>query len=81
MFVFIQGGGFNGDSNANYNGSSLIKAAEMDMVVVDFNYRVGPYGFLASNEIAGNKSFSLNNGLKDQQQLLKWVNTHIKQVH
>lgn len=79
VFVFIQGGGFNGDSNANYNGSSLIKAGEMDMVVVDFNYRVGPYGFLASNEIAGNKSFSLNNGLKDQQQLLRWVNTHIKQ--
>ncbi|OCL02914.1 alpha/beta-hydrolase [Glonium stellatum] len=79
VFVFIQGGGFNGNSNANYNGSSLIHAGDMDMVVVNFNYRVGPYGFLASKEIAGNNSFSLNNGLKDQRQLLKWVNTHIKQ--
>ncbi|OCK85730.1 alpha/beta-hydrolase [Lepidopterella palustris CBS 459.81] len=77
VFVFIQGGGFNGNANANYNGSSLIQAGDMDIVVVNFNYRTGPYGFLASNEIATNKSFSLNNGLKDQRQLLKWVNKHI----
>ena len=44
VFFYIQGGGFNSNGQANYNGSGLIHAAEMDMVVVNFNYRVGPYG-------------------------------------
>ena len=48
--------------------------------MVNFNYRVGPYGFLSSNEIAQNSTLSLNNGLKDQRQLLKWVNQHIDKV-
>ena len=78
VYVFIQGGGFNSNSNANYNGASLIDAAKGDMVVVNFNYRVGPYGFLAGREIAANDSLSLNNGLKDQRQALKWVQQHIK---
>ncbi|KAF2497581.1 triacylglycerol lipase-like protein [Lophium mytilinum] len=77
VYVFIQGGGFNANANSNYNGSELIRAADMGMVFVNFNYRVGPYGFLASQKIAGNKSLSLNNGLKDQRQLLKWVQDHI----
>lgn len=58
----------------------MIKAAQGQMVVVNFNYRVGPYGFLASKELVANKTTSLNNGLKDQRQLLKWVKAHIDQV-
>ena len=65
------------NGNANYEGSGLIEAAHGDMVVVNFNYRVGPYGFLASKEIADNKTLSLNNGLKDQRMLLKWVQKYI----
>lgn len=65
------------NGNANYEGSDLIDAAHGDMVVVNFNYRVGPYGFLASKEIADNKTLSLNNGLKDQRMLLKWVQKYI----
>ncbi|KAH8730394.1 Alpha/Beta hydrolase protein [Phaeosphaeriaceae sp. PMI808] len=79
VYVFIQGGGFSVNGNANYNGADLIDAADNNMVVVNFNYRVGPYGFLAGKEIAANKSLSLNNGLKDQRQALKWVNKHIQQ--
>lgn len=44
VYFFIQGGGFNTNSNPNYNGSGLIMAGDMDLVVVNFNYRVGPYG-------------------------------------
>lgn len=77
VYVFIQGGGFNMNGNADYNGANLIKAGNNSMVVVNFNYRVGPYGFLASKEIVANKSLSLNNGLKDQRQALKWVQKHI----
>jgi len=77
VYVFIQGGGFSVNGNANYNGADLIDAADNDMVVVNFNYRVGPYGFLAGKEIAANSSMSFNNGLKDQRQALKWVKQHI----
>ncbi|KAH7117122.1 Alpha/Beta hydrolase protein [Dendryphion nanum] len=77
VYVFIQGGGFNTNGNANYNGVKLLKASNNSMVIVNFNYRVGPYGFLASKEIADEKALSLNNGLKDQRQLLKWVQKHI----
>lgn len=48
------------------------------MVVVTFNYRVGPYGFLAGDEVE--KGASLNNGLKDQRKALKWVQEHISKV-
>ncbi|PYH99528.1 alpha/beta-hydrolase [Aspergillus ellipticus CBS 707.79] len=75
VFVWIQGGGFNSNSNANYNGTGLIQASDTGIVVVTFNYRVGPYGFLSGPEIV--KGGSVNNGLKDQIKVLKWVQTHI----
>lgn len=79
VYVFIQGGGFSVNGNANYNGAGLIDAADNNLVVVNFNYRVGPYGFLAGKEIAANETLSMNNGLKDQRQALKWVKKHIQQ--
>lgn len=48
------------------------------MIYVDFNYRVGPYGFLASSEVQSKGS--LNNGLKDQRKALEWVQKHISKV-
>ncbi|MCJ1359972.1 MAG: hypothetical protein MMC33_009975 [Icmadophila ericetorum] len=74
VYVFIQGGGFDGDS-AHYNGSSLIHAANFDMVTVSFTYRGAAFGFLAGAEIRTNAS--LNNGLKDQRFLLQWVQKNI----
>ncbi|KAI8934964.1 hypothetical protein NX059_008630 [Plenodomus lindquistii] len=79
VYVFIQGGGFNVNGNANYNGADLVNAADDGMIVVNFNYRVGPYGFLAGKELAANKTLGLNNGLKDQRFALRWVQKHIKQ--
>lgn len=75
VFVFIQGGGFNSNSNPNLNATGLIEASGNNIVVVTFNYRVGPYGFLASKEIAANAS--TNNGLKDQLKVLQWVQKYI----
>ncbi|KAF4637552.1 hypothetical protein G7Y89_g521 [Cudoniella acicularis] len=75
VFVWIQGGGFNGLSDLNRDGSGLIAAADHDMVVVTFNYRVGPYGFLASKEVKGNGD--LNAGLLDQRKVLRWVQKYI----
>ncbi|KAL5337798.1 Alpha/Beta hydrolase protein [Aspergillus crustosus] len=77
VFVFIQGGGFNSNGNPNYNGTGLIQASDMGIVVVNFNYRVGPYGFLSGAEII--EDGSINSGLKDQIQVLRWIKRHIKE--
>lgn len=36
---------------------------------------VGPYGFLASQEVLANGN--INNGLKDQRKALQWVQKYI----
>jgi carboxylesterase type B len=78
VYFFIQGGGFNSDSNPNSNGTGLIEASGMNLVIITFNYRVGPYGFLASKEVM--QGGSLNNGLKDQIKALQWVQKYINNV-
>jgi carboxylesterase type B len=78
VFVWIQGGGFNQNSNANYNGTGLIQASDLGIVVVTYNYRVGPYGFLSGEEVLENGS--VNNGLMDQIKVLEWVQKHISKV-
>lgn len=78
VFFWIQGGGFGKNSNPNYNGTDLIKASGDNIVVVTFNYRVGIYGFLSSEEVEAQAS--LNNGLKDQRKALHWVQKHISKV-
>lgn len=75
VYFFIQGGGFATNSNPNYNGTGLIEASDMNIVVVNFNYRVGSFGFLASQEVA--TQASLNNGLKDQRKAMQWVQKYI----
>ncbi|KAK8099805.1 hypothetical protein PG999_010179 [Apiospora kogelbergensis] len=67
VLYFIQGGGFQSNSNANFNGSDL--AVFGNILVVQVNYRVGPFG--------GRGGGSLNNGLKDMIQGLKWVKQNI----
>ncbi|KAK4171816.1 putative cholinesterase precursor [Triangularia setosa] len=74
VFVYIQGGGFNSNSHPRLNGTGLVKASDMGIVVVTFNYRVGPWGFL----VDGDKLIP-NNGLRDQRQALKWVKKNIAQ--
>lgn len=78
VYVFFQGGGFNKDANANYNGSSLIQASDNNIVVVTFNYRVGVYGFLASEEVQADGD--LNVGNLDQRKVLHWVQDNISKV-
>lgn len=75
VYIFIQGGGFNSNANANMNGTSLVKASGQNIIVVTFNYRVSLYGFLASAEVQ--KGGSLNNGLLDQRKALQWVQSYV----
>ncbi|RDW58233.1 carboxylic ester hydrolase-11 [Coleophoma cylindrospora] len=75
VYVFFQGGGFNKLGNAQWNATGLIEASDMNIVVVTFSYRVGPYGFLTSKEIVADGD--LNVGLLDQRKVLEWVQSHI----
>ncbi|KIJ51870.1 hypothetical protein M422DRAFT_26556 [Sphaerobolus stellatus SS14] len=77
VLFWIQGGGYNTNSQPNYNGSELVKAADNQMIFVALNYRVGPYGFLASEKVR--RDGDLNAGLLDQRFALEWVQEHIKQ--
>lgn len=78
VYVFIQGGGYNTNGNPYYNAAGLLHASDMNIVVVTFNYRVGPYGFLGGSEIS--KHGGINSGLKDQIKVLEWVQKHIREV-
>jgi acetylcholinesterase len=45
------------------------------MIVVTFNYRVGLYGFLASEDVR--RDGDLNVGLLDQRKAMEWTKNHI----
>ncbi|KAK3112677.1 hypothetical protein LTR53_010795 [Teratosphaeriaceae sp. CCFEE 6253] len=75
VFFFIQGGGFNTNSNPNLDGSGLVTASGNNIIVITINYRVGPYGFLAGQEVFDNGN--INNGLRDQRQALHWTQQYI----
>lgn len=78
MYIFLQGGGFNSLSAPNQNGSSLVVAGDLDLVVVTFNYRVGVFGFIASEEVEANGD--VNVGLHDQRAVFEWVQKYIHLV-
>jgi para-nitrobenzyl esterase len=77
VYVWIYGGGFNEGtgSDPQFNGEGLAKKG---VVVVTFNYRLGPLGFLATPELSKEgKGASGNYGLLDDVALLKWVQRNI----
>ncbi|CCC04969.1 unnamed protein product [Sordaria macrospora k-hell] len=75
VWVFIGGGGYNALTNANWNGSEVVEKSRHNIVMLDFNYRVGMWGFLASQKVKNDGD--LNVGLLDQRMLLTWVKKHI----
>lgn len=73
--LWLQGGAFVQLFNPNYNGTGLVNASGGKIIVATFNYRVGPYGFLATKELE--TEGNLNLGLFDQRAAIRWVQTHI----
>lgn len=65
-------------ANGNWNGTELVNTADRDMVFVNFNYRVGLWGFLAGEEVR--QDGALNAGLLDQRFVLQWVQKHISKA-
>ncbi|XP_030749177.1 venom carboxylesterase-6-like isoform X2 [Sitophilus oryzae] len=75
VMVWIHGGGFiQGAGYMNEGGVGPKFFMDEDVVLVAFNYRLGPFGFLST----GDKRIPGNLGLKDQVFALKWVQQNIK---
>lgn len=66
------------NANANWDGSEVVEKSGHNIVMVNFNYRVGMWGFLASERLR--KDGDLNVGLLDQRMLLLWVKRYIRRV-
>jgi acetylcholinesterase len=78
VWLYIQGGGYGFNSNANYNGTKVVQESGREIVFVNINYRVSAYGFLASEKVRNNGA--LNAGLLDQRKALEWVQKYISLV-
>ncbi|CAH0389067.1 unnamed protein product [Bemisia tabaci] len=72
MVWFYYGAFAYGNGNPDFYGPDYL--LEKDVIVVTFNYRVGPIGFLSLNikEAPGNA------GMKDQVAMLRWVKKEIQ---
>ncbi|XP_046595274.1 venom carboxylesterase-6-like [Neodiprion lecontei] len=71
VIFFIHGGAFRSGSGGMYGPQYLL---DRDVLLVTFNHRLGPLGFLSTEDdtVPGNL------GLKDQVVALKWVQDYIK---
>jgi len=79
VFVWIYGGGFTygSGSHPSYDGEAL---ARRGIVVVNFNYRMGLFGFMAHPQLSAETSTrtSGNYALMDQIAALQWVQRNVK---
>jgi carboxylesterase type B len=74
VLVWIHGGGYGAGSGQN-DFTDFLNVNGNNIVVVSIQYRLGPFGFLASEEVA--KRGVANAGLLDQFFALQWVQRHI----
>jgi len=72
VMVFIHGGDFNSGTGSLYKGTEL--ASLRNVIVVTLNYRLGPFGFLYSDQ----DDLTGNFGLLDQEMALLWVQNNIQ---
>lgn len=76
VMVYIHGGGY-GTGNGQQDFTDLMKQNGKSFVVVGIQYRLGPFGYLSSDEVV--KNGVANAGLLDQFFALQWVQTYISQ--
>ncbi len=77
VMVWIHGGGFiaGAGSEPRYSNSTLVNQG---VVLVTLNYRLGVFGFLATDDLAAeNGGHAGNYGLMDMVAALEWVHANI----
>lgn len=74
LIFSIDGGGY-GLYGAIYDPSDLIQTNQNGFIAVMIQYRLGAFGFLASEDV--HKYGKPNAGLLDMRFALEWVQTHI----
>ncbi|RZI86741.1 MAG: carboxylesterase family protein [Rubrivivax sp.] len=74
VMVWIHGGAFIAGAAPDYDMRTL--ATKAQAVIVSINYRLGPFGFFRTPELAA-QSAPVNFGLQDQQAALRWVRDEI----
>ncbi|PKK24351.1 bile salt-activated lipase [Columba livia] len=80
VMIWIYGGAFlfGGGQGANFLDNYLYDGEEIavrgNVIVVNFNYRLGPLGFLST----GDANLPGNYGLKDQHMAIAWVKRNIR---
>ncbi|XP_066903481.1 esterase FE4 [Halyomorpha halys] len=70
VIAYIHGGAFMAGSS---NDMGVDYILDRDIVLVSFNYRLGPLGFFST----GDEAVPGNNGMKDQVLALKWIQQNI----
>jgi carboxylesterase type B len=75
VMVYIHGGGWGlmGSADPPLWGHHIV-ASDRSVMVISINYRLGIFGFLATDENGSNGM----NGIDDQVNALKWINRHVK---
>ena len=81
VLVWMYGGGYRQGSNRDpeFNTSFLVQtsmAIKQPIIVVSINYRLSAFGFIASQQVAGNGA--LNIGLFDQRMSFRWIQENIR---
>ncbi len=73
VMVYIHGGAFimGGGSSYFFGPNYLL---DNDVVLISFNYRLGPFGFLATED----KASAGNMAIQDQIMVLNWVKKNIE---
>ncbi|KAF7278413.1 hypothetical protein GWI33_008449 [Rhynchophorus ferrugineus] len=74
VMVWIHGGGFIQGTGYTIGGVGPKFFMDENVILVAFNYRLGPFGFLST----GDDVITGNLGLKDQMFALKWVQKNIQ---
>ena len=72
VLIYIHGGSFTGGS-ADEGHISGARFAEQGIVTVAMNYRLGPYGFCAHEDLKDENGYRANFGLYDQTVAIQWV--------
>jgi para-nitrobenzyl esterase len=77
VMVWIHGGSHQAGAGSSefYQANALV---ENGVVLVTFNYRLGPFGYLAHPALTEEAGTSGNYGLMDQAAALRWVRDNIR---